>query len=64
MIKVINIHKAFGSNQVLKGIDLTINKGKVVVILGRRGQVKPLFYVVLMRWKFQIKALLLLTMAV
>lgn len=34
MIKVTNIHKAFGSNQVLKGIDLTINKGKVVVILG------------------------------
>ena len=29
MIKVTDIHKAFGGNQVLKGIDLTINKGKV-----------------------------------
>ncbi|MBP6495411.1 MAG: amino acid ABC transporter ATP-binding protein [Psychrobacter sp.] len=43
MIKVINIHKAFGSNQVLKGIDLTINKGKVVVILGPSGSGKTTF---------------------
>ena len=43
MIKVTNIHKAFGSNQVLKGIDLTINKGKVVVILGPSGSGKTTF---------------------
>ncbi|MBH0085670.1 amino acid ABC transporter ATP-binding protein [Psychrobacter sp. SCQQ22] len=43
MIKVTNIHKAFGGNQVLKGIDLTINKGKVVVILGPSGSGKTTF---------------------
>ena len=43
MIKVTNIHKAFGSNQVLKGIDLTIHKGKVVVILGPSGSGKTTF---------------------
>ena len=43
MIQVTNIHKAFGSNQVLKGIDLTIEKGKVVVILGPSGSGKTTF---------------------
>ncbi|GAA0798721.1 amino acid ABC transporter ATP-binding protein [Psychrobacter piscatorii] len=43
MIKVTNIHKAFGGNQVLKGIDLTIHKGKVVVILGPSGSGKTTF---------------------
>ncbi|MEC5211463.1 cystine transport system ATP-binding protein [Psychrobacter sp. PL15] len=43
MIQVNNIHKAFGSNQVLKGIDLTIHKGKVVVILGPSGSGKTTF---------------------
>ena len=43
MIKVTNIHKAFGGNQVLQGIDLTINKGKVVVILGPSGSGKTTF---------------------
>ncbi|WP_430737453.1 amino acid ABC transporter ATP-binding protein [Psychrobacter sp. VH5] len=43
MIQVSNIHKAFGDNQVLKGIDLTIEKGKVVVILGPSGSGKTTF---------------------
>ncbi|WP_367111381.1 amino acid ABC transporter ATP-binding protein [uncultured Psychrobacter sp.] len=43
MIQVTNIHKAFGSNQVLKGIDLTIDKGQVVVILGPSGSGKTTF---------------------
>ncbi|MDE4454959.1 MULTISPECIES: amino acid ABC transporter ATP-binding protein [unclassified Psychrobacter] len=43
MIQVTNIHKAFGSNQVLKGIDLTIHKGQVVVILGPSGSGKTTF---------------------
>ncbi len=43
MIQVTNIHKAFGNNQVLKGIDLTIHKGKVVVILGPSGSGKTTF---------------------
>lgn len=43
MIQVTNIHKTFGDNAVLKGIDLTIHKGQVVVILGPSGSGKTTF---------------------
>ena len=43
MIKITNIHKAFGDNEVLKGIDLDIKKGSVVVILGPSGSGKTTF---------------------
>ena len=37
MIKVKNLHKSFGDLEVLKGIDLTVNKGEVIVIIGPSG---------------------------
>lgn len=37
MITISNITKSFGSLQVLKGIDLAINKGEVVSIVGPSG---------------------------
>lgn len=37
MIDIKNITKSFGSLQVLKGIDLHINKGEVVSIVGPSG---------------------------
>ncbi len=37
MIQVENIHKSFGSVEVLKGISLKINKGEVVSIVGPSG---------------------------
>lgn len=37
MLQATNIHKAYGSLQVLKGIDLTIQKGEVVSIVGASG---------------------------
>jgi len=37
MIKAIGIHKAYGALQVLKGIDLEINKGEIVSIVGASG---------------------------
>lgn len=37
MIDLKNIHKSFGSLEVLKGIDLHINKGEVVSIVGPSG---------------------------
>ena len=37
MIDVINLKKDFGEIQVLKGIDITINKGDIVAVLGPSG---------------------------
>lgn len=38
-----NIHKSYGQKEVLKGIDLSINKGDVVAILGPSGSGKTTF---------------------
>ncbi|MDO1509272.1 MULTISPECIES: amino acid ABC transporter ATP-binding protein [unclassified Neisseria] len=43
MIKIRNIHKAFGNNSILNGIDLDVAKGSVVVILGPSGSGKTTF---------------------
>lgn len=40
MIAIKGIHKAFGKNEVLKGIDLQVNKGEVVVVMGPSGSGK------------------------
>ena len=37
MITVKNLHKSFGTNDVLRGIDLNIEKGEKVVIIGPSG---------------------------
>ncbi len=37
MIKIENIHKSFGDLQILKGINLTVQKGEVVSIVGKSG---------------------------
>ncbi|HET6871657.1 MAG TPA: amino acid ABC transporter ATP-binding protein, partial [Sporolactobacillaceae bacterium] len=40
MIRISNLHKAFGSNEVLKGIDLAMEKGQTTVIIGPSGSGK------------------------
>ncbi|MFV0489140.1 MAG: amino acid ABC transporter ATP-binding protein [Vibrio fluvialis] len=37
MITLSNIHKRFGNAAVLKGIDITINQGEIIVIIGSSG---------------------------
>ena len=37
ILKIENLHKSFGDNEVLKGINLTVNKGDVVAIIGPSG---------------------------
>ena len=43
MIHVNNLHKSFGKNEVLKGINEHIKKGEVVVIIGPSGSGKSTF---------------------
>ncbi len=43
MIDVINLKKSFGEVEVLKGIDITINKGDIVVVIGPSGSGKSTF---------------------
>lgn len=43
MIDVINLKKKFGDNEILKGIDITINKGDIVVVIGPSGSGKSTF---------------------
>ncbi|MGN7763741.1 amino acid ABC transporter ATP-binding protein [Paenibacillus sp. 22594] len=40
MIEIRDLHKSFGPLQVLKGVDLTIEHGKVLVIIGPSGSGK------------------------
>lgn len=43
MMKARNIHKRFGKTEVLKGIDMDVEKGEVVVLLGPSGSGKTTF---------------------
>jgi len=40
MINIKNLHKSFGDNEILKGIDLQIKKGETTIIIGPSGSGK------------------------
>lgn len=43
MIAINNLHKSFGDLEVLKGIDLNVEKGQAVVVIGPSGSGKTTF---------------------
>ena len=40
MIRVVNLHKAFGQNKVLRGINLSLKIGEILVVIGQSGSGK------------------------
>jgi len=40
MIKIIDLHKSFGSTKVLQGVNLEIKRGETIVIIGQSGSGK------------------------
>jgi phospholipid/cholesterol/gamma-HCH transport system ATP-binding protein len=49
VIRVINLHKSFDNNQVLRGISLDLNKGQNLVVVGRSGTGKSVLIKCLVR---------------
>lgn len=43
MLEIKNLKKSFGTNEVLKSIDLKVNKGEVIALLGPSGSGKTTF---------------------
>jgi phospholipid/cholesterol/gamma-HCH transport system ATP-binding protein len=43
MIEIRDLHKSFGAQQVLKGVDLTIRDGELMAIIGESGGGKSVF---------------------
>ena len=42
IIQIKKLYKSFGKNEVLKGLDITVNKGESLVVLGRSGSGKSI----------------------
>ena len=40
LIRFENVHKSYGDNRVLRGVDLSIYKGEITTIIGKSGEGK------------------------
>ena len=58
MVSIQNLHKKFGKNQVLSGIDLTINSGGIFAVLGPNGSGKTTLIKSILGMVIPIKVLL------
>ncbi|HSF29934.1 MAG TPA: ABC transporter ATP-binding protein [Candidatus Tectomicrobia bacterium] len=47
MIRVIDVHRSFGQQQVLRGVNLRVKKGEILAIIGRSGSGKTVMLRVL-----------------
>ena len=43
LVDVNELHKQFGENEVLRGVNLTVEEGDVVAVIGRSGSGKSTF---------------------
>ena len=41
MLEIKNVHKSFGDHEILKGVDIKVEKGDIIVILGPSGSGRP-----------------------
>ncbi|WP_440499064.1 ABC transporter ATP-binding protein [Sporosarcina sp. SAFN-015] len=51
IVRVSNLQKAYGENNVLKGIDFTANAGEIIGVIGKNGAGKSTFLEILMTLK-------------
>ena len=47
ILRAENIYKSFGTNEVLKGVDITLNEGEIVGLLGISGSGKTTLFNIL-----------------
>lgn len=47
LLQVAGVHKAFGRNQVLRGVDLTVRSGETVAVVGENGSGKSVLLKIL-----------------
>ena len=47
ILRAENIYKSFGTNEVLKGVDITLNEGEIVGLLGVSGSGKTTLFNIL-----------------